>query len=132
MNHFDKQEFRGWFDLMHPELLEKLDELRERLGRPISISPAEGAIGRHLGSGSKSYHNVDFHKGVMAVDVMPATNDVRKCFRLAKAIGFGGIGIYPGWKPRWGMHLDVRPKNHKSRWFGVLNCATGKQEYFYL
>lgn len=132
MKHFDKAEFRGWFDLMHPDLLEKLDEFRDRLNRPISISPAEGSIGRHLGTGSGSYHNVDKHKGVLAIDVMPATDDMTKCFRLAKSIGFGGIGLYPYWKPRWGMHLDVRPKNRKARWFCVRNPESGKQEYFYL
>ena len=132
MKHFDKSEFRGWFDLMSPELLEKLDELRDRLGSPISISPAEGSIGRHRGLSKKSYHNVDHHKGVLAVDIMPATDDLTKVFRLAKAVGFGGIGIYPHWKPRHGLHLDVRPKKHKLRWFATVDPDTGKQRYHYL
>lgn len=132
MKHFTKSEFRGWFDLMSPELLDKLDELRDKLGSPISISPAQGAIGRHMGTSKKSYHNVDYHKGVLAVDVMPATDDLTKVFRLAKEVGFGGIGIYTHWKPRKGLHLDVRPKKHKLRWFATVNKETGKQEYFYL
>lgn len=132
LQHFDKSEFRGWYDLMDEELLLKLDELRDRLGSPISISPAEGAIGRRMGSQKRSYHNLDFHQYVKAIDVMPATDDLTKVFRLAKAVGFGGIGIYPHWKPRHGLHLDVRPKQYKRRWFACVNNRTGKQEYTYI
>jgi len=132
VKHFSKEEFRGWYDLLHPELKDKLDEFRERLGRPVSISPAEGSLGRHLGDSSKSYHNVDKYHGLLAVDVMPATDDMKRCFRLAKTVGFGGIGLYSHWKPRWGMHLDVRPKAQKARWYATVNCKTGEQEYTYL
>ena len=132
MKHFSPAEFRGWYDVLDEELKEKLDDLRARYGRAVSISPAEGAIGRRLGPSKKSYHNLDFHGVVKAVDVLPSGDDLTKFFRLAKAVGFGGIGIYPHWKPRPGLHLDVRPKIHRLRWFSCIDPKTGKQTYHYL
>lgn len=132
MKHFTQAEFQGWFPLMNKDLLEKLDELRELCGSAISLSPAEGAIGRRMGLSKRSYHNLDYHGSVMAVDVMPAHDDLAHMFKLAKQVGFGGIGLYPHWKPRHGLHLDVRPKKHKQRWVAHINCTTGVQEYTYL
>ena len=132
MKHFTKAEFQGWFDVMDKELLEKLDELREKLGSPISISPAEGAVGRRLGPDRRSYHNLDYHGVVKAVDVMPATDNIQRAFRLAKAVGFCGIGIYVDTKPRKMLHLDVRPKQFKRRWFAYFDMHTNKREYVFL
>lgn len=30
---------------------------------------------------------------------------------LARLVGFKGIGIYPNWKPKAGLHLDLRENN---------------------
>ena len=101
---------------MDPRLLEALDEFRDRLRAPVMISPAEGALGRHLGVRAASRHNIDRWGAVQAADVMlPRGPDVRDQTQggavvdLAVECGFGGIGVYPGWHPYPGLHLDVRP-----------------------
>lgn len=33
----------------------------------------------------------------------------RRLVEVARLCGFGGIGVYRGWHPYPGMHLDVRP-----------------------
>ena len=115
LKHFKKSEFRGW--AMSPLLLAMLDELRDTTGVSISISPVDGAIGRHAGEDSKSSHNVDVqpYNEVRAVDIFPrikgkplTTHQAQEFFKAAKNLGFTGIGVYPFWKPVPGFHLDVR------------------------
>lgn len=140
--YFDAAEFRGWYGKMDRELLERIDEFRGRWGFPVIISPAAGAIGRHLGPSGASYHNVDRYGSVMALDVMPKVVSgqlVRGCtvaelhgaYQLAVKCGFTGIGVYPDWQPYPGLHLDVRPgrsAGDPATWSG-LHTAAG-QRYF--
>ena len=116
LRHFEPREFGLWWPWMDPRLLESLDEFRDRLGAPVMISPAQGALGRRLGEAGRSRHNVDRWKRVMAADVMlPRGPDLtdpeqgRAVVELARQAGFGGIGLYPDWKPHPGLHLDIRP-----------------------
>lgn len=107
--YFQPSEFGVWYGWMHPALVCALDILRERLGAPVEISPANGALGRYL-TKEKSLHNVCRYGFVMAADVLvPVGHDLATVRREAIDLKiFGGIGCYPDWKPRAGLHLDIR------------------------
>lgn len=90
---------------------------------------------------STSLHNVQFHGQVYAVDVLlPSSCGVDYGFDVARALRlFSGIGVYPFWRPRAGLHLDVRhlsPRNptkgatprEPATWGGVPGVG-GRQEY---
>lgn len=134
LTYFKESEFerngRNWFDSCHPKLLVLTDVFRRMWGAPIEISPHPKAIGRHDGD---SYHNVDQHGWVMALDVMPHTMyDQRRstdALAIASRIGFGGFGLYPDWEPRPGIHLDIRPRTSKyiTKWGGI--DVDGTQKY---
>lgn len=137
---FARDEFGEWADMMHPALLFALDVLRDALNAPVVISPAKGALGRRMGM-STSLHNVDFHGMVYAVDVLlPMAWGAAEGFEAARELRlFSGIGVYPFWKPRAGLHLDVRhlsPLNPSkgatprtpATW-GAGPGAYGRQEY---
>lgn len=137
---FAPHEFGAWADMMHPALLFALDVLRDALNAPVVISPANGALGRRMGM-STSLHNVQFHGQVYAADVLlPSSCGVDHGFDGARALRlFSGIGVYPFWRPRAGLHLDVRhlaatnptkgaTPRHPATWGGVVG-AGGRQEY---
>lgn len=137
---FAPHEFGAWADMMHPALLFALDVLRDALNAPVVISPANGALGRRMGM-STSLHNVQFHGQVYAADVLlPSSCGVDHGFDVARALRlFSGIGVYPFWRPRAGLHLDVRhlaatnptkgaTPRHPATWGGVVG-AGGRQEY---
>lgn len=137
---FAPQEFGAWVNRVHPALLLALDVLRDTLNAPVVISPAPGALGRRLG-GSSSLHNVDVFGMVYAVDVLlPLSWGVEEGFDAARNTRlFSGIGVYPFWKPRPGLHVDVRhlsavnptkgatPLNPAT--WGAVRGAGGRQEY---
>ncbi len=128
LRHFTAAEFGVWWPLINPRLLTMLDEYRERLGVPVQISPALGAIGR-IATGSESQHIPQ--PFINAVDVMPKTDDLQYAYRVAVETGFTGIGVYPDWQPRAGLHLDVRNDRvagDPDKWSGI-QTANG-QEYF--
>lgn len=137
---FAPREFGAWVDRVHPALLLALDVLRDTLNAPVVISPAPGALGRRLG-GSSSLHNVDVFGMVYAADVLlPLSWGVAEGFDAARNVRlFSGIGVYPFWKPRPGLHLDVRHLSAvnpskgatpltPATWGAVLG-AGGRQEY---
>lgn len=116
----------NWCNQLDTRLVLLLDVLRNQWGRPIIISPAPGTIGRHHGSG---YHVADVHGMVQAVDVMPGfkgPDDARHFVHLAEAIGFGGIGIYPVWRPMAGAHLDTGPFNRRWGRIGRADVSIGE------
>lgn len=137
---FARSEFGEWADMMHPALLFALDVLRDALNAIVVVSPAKGALGRWMGM-STSLHNANFHGMVYAVDVLlPLSFGVDQGFDAARDLRlFSGIGVYPFWKPRAGLHLDVRhlastnptkgatPRD-PATWGGVPG-AGGRQEY---
>lgn len=137
---FAPHEFGAWLNRVHPALLFALDVLRDTLNAPVVISPAAGALGRRLG-GSSSLHNVDVFGMVYAADVLlPVSWGVEEGFEAARDLRlFSGIGVYPFWKPRPGLHLDVRHLSAMNpskgatplmpaTWGAVLG-AGGRQEY---
>jgi len=116
LENFNSDEFRLWWPEMSPRLLTMLDLLRYRLGSPISISKAKGAIGRQ--DDTESEHNVSKWGEVLAVDCFVAgvygRAQVESVVHEAKKLGFTGIGIYPSWsnnkgEKQCGFHLGVRP-----------------------
>ena len=137
---FAPHEFGAWLNRIHPALLFALDVLRDTLNAPVVISPAPGALGRRLG-GSSSLHNVDVFGMVYAADVLlPLSWGVGDGFEAARDLRlFSGIGVYPFWKPRPGLHLDVRHLSamnpskgstplSPATW-GAVPGAGGRQEY---
>ena len=59
LRHFSPAEFGEDWPRMSVALLARLDLFRERLGSPVIISPAPGALGRQLGASDTSQHNID-------------------------------------------------------------------------
>lgn len=112
LRHFRPQEFGEWWPRMSVRLLEVLDEFRAIWGAPVTISPVEGALGRHMGPDAASQHNVDRWREVRAADVFPhgmvTRADAERAFRCAVAAGATGFGSYPHWQPQPGVHIDVR------------------------
>lgn len=126
LSYFKESEFRGWFGLMDKDLLIKLDLFRHLWGAPVMISPHPDALGRYLGSGSGSYHNVDAHGEVKAVDVFPSgltPENAERAVKLAEQAGFGGIGVYTDTVPSVMMHLDTGPRGR--RWARVSGEYVG-------
>lgn len=120
--YFSPGEFGGWFEQMAPELLRKLDRFREQWGGRVVVSPVAGGVGRHLGEGDQSQHNVDQWGEVRAVDFFPQVRDlagrwryinsaaeIRRAYEVARAVGFTGIGVYTDTAPGYMVHGDVRP-----------------------
>ena len=116
--HFEAEEFREWSDDMSARLVTMLDVLRFKLGSPIEISASEYALGRELGVGKMSEHNVDEWGEVLAVDCFISgiynRAQAEEVAREAKAIGFTGIGVYSDTHNNEGkeqvmFHLGVRP-----------------------
>ncbi len=136
LKHFSASEFGLFWPLISNRLLVKLDDFREGWGAPVQVSPAAGAIGRRVeegGTGFLSQHNILNWGEVRAIDVMPqgmiTVADRRRAADLAELVGFTGIGIYPDWKPRPGLHLDVRDGS-KASWSAFK--VDGQQQYFAL
>ena len=116
--HFDAEEFREWSDDMSARLVTMLDVLRFKLGSPIEISASEYALGRNLGVGKMSEHNIDHWGEVLAVDcfISGVCNraQVEAVVYEATGIGFTGIGVYSDTHNNSGeeqvmFHLGVRP-----------------------
>ena len=116
--HFDAEEFREWSDDMSARLVTMLDVLRFKLGSPIAVSASEYALGRELGRGKMSEHNVDHWGEVLAADCFISGIYNRAQSEAvvyeATSIGFTGIGVYSDTHNNKGeeqvmFHLGVRP-----------------------
>jgi len=116
--NFSAEEFREWSDDMSARLITMLDVLRFRLGSPIEISLSEYALGRNLGRGKMSEHNVDEWGEVLAVDCFVSgvynRAQAEAVVYEAEGIGFTGIGVYSDTHNNQGddqvmFHLGVRP-----------------------
>ena len=116
--HFSQEEFREWSDDMSPRLITMLDVLRFKLGSPIAISASEYALGRNLGVGKMSEHNIDEWGEVLAVDCfisdVYSRAQAEAVAHEAEQIGFTGIGVYSDTRNNQGQeqvmfHLGVRP-----------------------
>jgi hypothetical protein len=89
---------------LHPEALDKLQALRDRLGKPLIIrsayrSPAHNASLKGAAPRSK-------HMDGTAFDIAMGNHDPAAFEKAAREVGFLGFGSYP----RSGfMHIDLGP-----------------------
>ena len=92
--------------MFDPTLRDKLDKLRELVGKPVYISsgyrcPEHNA---YIGGVHNSYHT----KGI-AADIYVKDMTSKELARMAEKVGFDGIGLYKSF-----VHVDVR--GYKARW----------------
>ena len=109
----------NWFDHMNPRLLVILDILRyqwalhKRREARILISPHPKAIGRQMGKGKLSDHNIDHWGEVNGIDVFPeflsGVKDAKAFRDIAILATVTAVGFYPHWKPQAGFHIACRP-----------------------
>jgi hypothetical protein len=113
LKHFQSWEFREWWDQMHPSTLKCFDLFRDFWGMRCDVSAHKYALGRNLGPGSLSGHNVDKWGHVYAGDLFPAYIISPECmaraYDCARRAGATGIGLYTDTQPGFMIHLDTRP-----------------------
>lgn len=88
---------------LHPEALDKLQALRDRLGKPLIVRSAYRSPehNRAVGGATRSRH-----LDGAAFDIAMANHDPAAFEAAARAVGFLGFGYYP----RSGfMHIDLGP-----------------------
>lgn len=107
---FRPEEFGEGADRIVGRLIYALDDLRAILGAPIVIH-AEDIVAPRPSSPDSQHplgRAIDCHaEGVPLLDFWLAAERIST---------FTGIGVYPYW-PRPGLHLDVRPGQHRKRWW---------------
>jgi zinc D-Ala-D-Ala carboxypeptidase len=86
-----------------PELMEKLQELRNLYGKPMSITSAYRCP-QHPVEKSKSAPGA--HALGLAADVAVQGADAHKLLSLAFQVGFAGVGVQQKGSGRF-IHLDV-------------------------
>jgi hypothetical protein len=102
---------------IHEEALDKLQALRDRLGKPLIVRSAyrSPAHNRAVGGapGSK-------HLDGTAFDIAMTNHDPVAFEEAARAVGFKGFGFYP----RSGfMHIDLGPARQRGERFPVREAA---------
>lgn len=95
---------------MEPEFLDKLQELRTLLGKPIIITSGYRAPEHSIEAvkDSPGYHT----KGI-AADISCWGTDAYDIARLAFQLGFTGIRFSQRKGKPWFIHLDQRPINER-------------------
>ena len=88
---------------LHPEALDRLQALRDRLGKPLIVRSAYRSPqhNRNVGGAPRSKH-----MDGTAFDIAMGNHDPMAFAEAARAVGFLGFGTYP----RSGfMHIDLGP-----------------------
>lgn len=88
---------------LHPEALDRLQALRDQLGKPLIVRSAYRSPehNRNVGGAPRSKH-----MDGTAFDIAMGNHDPVKFAEAARAVGFLGFGTYP----RSGfMHIDLGP-----------------------
>lgn len=93
---------------VHPDLIEKLQKLRDLVKKPIKINSAYRTpeYNKLIGGVGGSQHIEG-----KAADIVISGYTPKQVRDLAKKIGFRGIGVYPTF-----THVDVR--DQVSEWIG--------------
>ena len=132
---FSPDEFGEALPDVNPSIIIAADELRRRIGCPLAISPAAGAIARYDEASASSRH---YAVGRLsdALDLMPDGCSLETVLNAAQGIpAIGGFGAYPDWSPRPGVHIDGRARvgGRLATWMGFKqrNASTGKLEQVY-
>ena len=102
---------------IHEEALDKLQALRDRLGKPLIVRSAyrSPAHNRAVGGAPRSKH-----MDGTAFDIAMANHDPAAFEAAARAVGFTGFGYYP----RSGfMHIDLGPARQWGERFPVREAA---------
>lgn len=105
MKHFSNKEVAchhcGALGLT-PEMKEKLDALRETLGRPVVLTSAYRCPKHPI---EKRKKTPGTHAQGIAVDIKVDTvKEVSEIVRVARSLGFQGLGIADTF-----VHIDLRP-----------------------
>lgn len=133
MRRLNKEDFHGFYCDMSPKLLYFLILLSDELGVDLKFSNIPAGVGRRLGGGNTSQHNLDKWGEVRAIDgYIPEGVSYQEFYETAKKVGFTGIGLYTGWSGGRGFHVDVRGDRTEGRpatWGAIYNRKTGKTEY---
>lgn len=88
---------------LHPEALDKLQALRDRLGKPLIVRSAYRSPDHNRAVGGAKASK---HMEGTAFDIAMANHDPAAFEAAARAVGFLGFGYYP----RSGfMHIDLGP-----------------------
>jgi len=124
---FSPQENWGNVEKVSPELITALDIFRSAHGKPVHISPVDGAVyADNQGHLSNSWHYIIEGRNThsMAADIFPEESLIKAWLLAIKMARFGGVGLYPfaAWqqpkKNLLGMlHLDIRPYSSKVLWW---------------
>ena len=82
------------------ELLDKLQKLRDEIGKPIIINSGYRTeeYNKKVGGAKKSYHMQG-----KAVDIRVNGMKPKEIAKVAEKIGFNGVGVYKNF-----LHVDVR------------------------
>ena len=102
---------------LHPEALDKLQALRDRLGKPLIVRSAYRSPehNRRVGGAPNSKH-----MEATAFDIAMTNHDPVEFEAAARAVGFQGFGFYP----RSGfMHIDLGPARQWGERFPVRATA---------
>lgn len=106
--------------LIDPDSMDKLQKLRNILGKPMIITSAyrSEAHNKAVGGAPRSQHRLG-----KAFDVVMTNQDPAHFESVAKAVGFTGFGHYP--KSNF-MHIDTGPARrwNDGSWFPQRNAAT--------
>jgi hypothetical protein len=88
---------------LHPEALDKLQALRDRLGKPLIVRSAYRSPEHNRAVGGATGSK---HMDGTAFDIAMSNHDPAAFEAAARAVGFQGFGFYP----RSGfMHIDLGP-----------------------
>ena len=94
-------------------LLDRLQALRERMGRPIVVTSGYRSPGYNASLSGAAPRST--HVQGLAADISMGNflGDEARLYRQAREIGFTGFGFYPEYRNVF-MHLDLGPP----RWWG--------------